>query len=103
VFHHYRQLIALRKQYPVLVHGRYELLLPDHPHVFAYLRDDGVRRVLVLCNFSGQHQDLSLCDLPDMTGAQWLIGNVSQHEAQANATQLAKWQGHAWIQLHAGN
>jgi oligo-1,6-glucosidase len=103
VFHHYRQLIALRKQHPVLVRGRYELLLPDHPHVFAYLRDDGIHRVLILCNFSGQAQDLPVSDLPDMTGAQWLIGNVPMQEGLANWTQLAPWQGHALIQLHAGN
>ncbi len=51
MFHHYRQLIALRKQEPLLVHGRTEMLLPEHPHVVAYMRtiDSDSARLLVLC------------------------------------------------------
>ena len=54
VFHHYRRLIALRRELPVLVHGRYELLLPDHPRLYAYTRTLGEERLLVVCNFSAE-------------------------------------------------
>jgi oligo-1,6-glucosidase len=36
VFHHYRRLIALRKELPVVVHGVYAPLLPDHPVAAQY-------------------------------------------------------------------
>ena len=52
VFHHYRRLIALRQQHPVIVEGRHALLLPDHPQIYAYTRTLGAQRLLVVCNFS---------------------------------------------------
>ena len=96
VFHHYRQLIALRKQHPVLVCGRYELLLPDHLHLFAYLRDDCQTRVLVLSNFSGQFQRLPMTDLPSIHGATPLIGNLPFAEWQMAPDTLAAWETRAW-------
>ena len=71
VFHYYRQLIALRKAQPVLVHGRYQLLLAEHPEVYAYLRTLGDERWLVLCNFYG---GTPVLDLPYQV-AQRVIGN----------------------------
>nr|WP_315428522.1 alpha-glucosidase [uncultured Albidiferax sp.] len=71
VFHYYRQLIALRKAQPVLVHGRYELLLAEHPEIYAYLRTLGGERWLVLCNFYG---GTPVLDLPYQV-AQRVIAN----------------------------
>ncbi|MDZ5457548.1 alpha-glucosidase C-terminal domain-containing protein [Azohydromonas lata] len=61
VFHHYRRLIALRRALPVVVHGRYELLLPEHAQIYAYLRTLGEERLLVVCNFS---RATPRCELP---------------------------------------
>jgi len=96
VFHHYRQLIALRKRHAVLVHGRYELLLPAHPHLFAYLRSDGQQRLLVLCNFSGQFQRLPLAQLPSLKGAVPLIGNLPFDDWQMASDTLAAWEARAY-------
>ncbi|MFM8691960.1 MAG: alpha-glucosidase [Limnohabitans sp.] len=96
VFHHYRRLIALRKTLPVLVHGRFELLLPRHPHLLAYLRDDGHTRLLVLCNFSGQFQPLEGLALPDRSGAQALIGNLPSEEWALAPHTLAAWEARVW-------
>ena len=52
VFHHYRKLIALRKANPVMVYGRYELILAEHREIYAYTRTLGDDRLLVICNFS---------------------------------------------------
>ena len=38
VFEHYRRLIALRHADPVVTDGDFELLLPDHPSIWAFLR-----------------------------------------------------------------
>ena len=51
VFHHYRQLIELRKTDPLVTTGRYELLDRDHPAVFAYLRRGEDEALLVVNNF----------------------------------------------------
>ena len=54
VFHHHRQLIALRKAHPALVHGSYTDLDPAHPQVFAYERVLGDTRMLVAINWNDQ-------------------------------------------------
>lgn len=52
IFWHYRRLIALRKELPIIVEGRYAPLLEDHPAVMAYTRTLGDQRLLVVGNFT---------------------------------------------------
>ena len=54
VFACYQTLIRLRKELPVLVNGTYEPLLEEDRHLFAYRRDNGENRLLVVCNFFGE-------------------------------------------------
>lgn len=56
VLHHYRRLIALRKTYPVFADGDYRCLTPDHPAIWAYLRQSEHGRLLVIANFSAEEQ-----------------------------------------------
>jgi len=53
VFNYYKALIGLRKEYPIFVDGRFELLAPEHPQIFAYTRTTEEDQLLVICNFSG--------------------------------------------------
>lgn len=58
VLHDTRRLIALRRQMPALLHGRYRLLLPAHPQIWAYAREHGGQRAVVLLNFGATPQAL---------------------------------------------
>ena len=60
VFHYYRRLIALRKTYPVFVHGDFTLLEPDHPSLFVYRRRLARQSLLVICNYGGGETAWSL-------------------------------------------
>ncbi|OAN10208.1 alpha,alpha-phosphotrehalase [Exiguobacterium undae] len=53
VFYHYQKLIQLRKRYDVLTNGRYHLLTPDDPSLWAYERTTDDEQLLVLSNFYG--------------------------------------------------
>ena len=53
VLHHYRHLIALRRDEPLLQHGEYRLLLAEHSQVWAYLRQGDGECLLVINNFYG--------------------------------------------------
>ena len=65
VLNHFRQLTALRKEHLTLVYGDYELLLPEHDAVYAYLRRfEGVTLGVVM-NFS--EHEVSV-ELPEMSG-----------------------------------
>jgi oligo-1,6-glucosidase len=73
VFHHYRRLIELRHTDEVVVDGRFELLLPDHPTVWAFTRtlDDVV--LLVLANLTGDQVVLEPSDVPELAGSEVLL------------------------------
>ncbi|AGT32062.1 trehalose-6-phosphate hydrolase [Geobacillus genomosp. 3] len=51
IFYHYKRLIEMRKQYDIITTGRYELLLADDPHLFAYMRHGDGEKLLVVNNF----------------------------------------------------
>ena len=79
VFHYYQKLIKLRKEYEIIVYGKYELLLPDDEHIFAYVRTLGNQKLLVVCNFSKAEQKF---DFTGYENAKVLIsnydGNISE-------------------------
>lgn len=60
IYYHYKELISLRRHFPVIIHGQFELLEPDHPEVFAYRRWDDDVSLLVLCNFFGKTTAFSI-------------------------------------------
>jgi trehalose-6-phosphate hydrolase len=60
VFYHYQKLIQLRKEVDLIVTGDFELLLEDHPQIFAYVRRDGDRALLVVNNFYAEETTFSL-------------------------------------------
>lgn len=83
VFHHYRRLIALRHEDPVVALGDFTMLLPDHEHVYAFTRSlDGVT-LTVLGNFSGTLQEVGLDEDP----GELILSNYS-----APATALRPWE-----------
>ena len=52
ILHYYRLLIQLRKENPIIVYGRYELILDADEQVYAYTRTLPDDRLLVILNFS---------------------------------------------------
>lgn len=54
VLNFYKKLIRLRKDNPLFVYGTYELLLANHPKLFAYTRSLGNRKAIVINNFSNK-------------------------------------------------
>ena len=73
VYNFYRRLIRLRKEYPVFVDGKFELLLPDDEQIFAYTRTDGDNQMLVIANFTGETAQCPAWK--EWEGAQTLIHN----------------------------
>ena len=76
VFHYYQKLIALRKQYPIIVYGKYELLLPEDENLFVFTRELDDEKLLVVCNFSEQKQNFTVPE--GFRGAKCLISNVER-------------------------
>lgn len=52
IFYYYKKLIELRKKHEIIVYGTYDLILEDHPSVFAYIRKWKDEELLVIANFT---------------------------------------------------
>ncbi len=83
VWHYYRRLIALRKQLPVLVEGRYALLQPEDPNVYAYTRALGGEVLLVVCNFTPHEQAFVLPAHVAFETQELLIANYAVNAADS--------------------
>ena len=85
VFHYYRKLIELRKQYSVFRDGSFTLLCPEDEKIFAYTRDAGAAHMLIVCNFSA---DTVPFEIPgEYQTARKLIGNY-----EGTAQQLRPYE-----------
>ena len=58
VYNYYRKLISLRKEYPIIVNGDFELVGEDDTAVFAYLRHWKDQILWVACNFTDRMQKI---------------------------------------------
>jgi oligo-1,6-glucosidase len=77
IFYYYQKLIRLRKSMPAVVYGRYDLILPEHPQIYAFTRTFDPERLVVMLNFSPETAVFELpAAIPD-AGAQLLIGNYA--------------------------
>ena len=77
VFYYYQKLIALRKQYEIIIEGVFEGLLNDDENIYAYQRVLGDQKLVVACNFSEKEVP---CTLFDGKEGQELISNYKFHK-----------------------
>ncbi len=74
VFHYYKKLIALRKQTPIMVYGKYEPLFEDSEEWFVYTRTLENEKLLVVCSFTDQETTFTIPE--EFAGAELLIANM---------------------------
>lgn len=82
IFNYYRKLIQLRKELPVLTDGKFTMLDMDHNQIFAYLRDNGENKLLVVCNFYGNTVDYAVSEKAE--DLELLIGNYTEENMQTD-------------------
>ena len=71
VFHYYQRLVGLRHTHPVVVYGVYDIILEDHPQVYAFTRTLEGERLVVLLNFSGERPEFELPGACTRAGGSW--------------------------------
>ena len=81
VFHYYKKLIALRKENPIMVYGKYELLLEDSEELYVYTRTMDTEKLLVVCSFVDYEVKFQLPE--EFRGAQCLISNMENDYTKA--------------------
>jgi oligo-1,6-glucosidase len=87
VYAHYRRLIRLRHELPVVALGDFTMLLPHDDRIYAFTRALGNDRLLVVCNVSGEPARIDTL-LPEAVGAELVLGNLPV----ADPAVLAPWE-----------
>ena len=82
VFHYYQKLIALRKKYPIIVYGTYELLLADSEELYIYTRSLGEQKLLTICNFTEKTLEYTLPEGFAGEGTEVLISNYGRESVR---------------------
>jgi oligo-1,6-glucosidase len=100
VFEHYRALIALRHTEPAVTDGTFELLLPEHPTIWAFTRRSRDTELLVAANFSGDPVTTELPVEAGWAGAEVALASDPARAAGPTLTPadltLAPWESVIW-------
>ncbi|WP_305082319.1 glycoside hydrolase family 13 protein [Oscillatoria sp. FACHB-1407] len=75
IFAYYQELIRLRKTNPVIIYGKYHLILDDDPAIYAFTRTLDRDRLLVILNFTKTNPVFVLPDHLSTTDPVLLIAN----------------------------
>ena len=100
VFHYYQKLIALRRTSPdrdLIVYGKYRLILPEDPRLFAYTRALGNKTLLTVCSLSGEPADFAPPAALAGKTARLLISNWEAAPAAPAAMTFQPWQAAVWV------
>jgi oligo-1,6-glucosidase len=89
VLHHYRRLIALRHDEPVVANGDFTMLLADDPQVYAFTRRLGDAELLVVVNVSSRPAAADVPDAAAWARAELLLSNVA---SDASSLVLEPWE-----------
>jgi oligo-1,6-glucosidase len=92
VFHHYRRLIELRHRLPVVVDGRFELLLAEDERLWVFTRTTSDEVLLVVANCSSEPAPVDWSALPDVSGGELLLGTHERCETPHAERALRAWE-----------
>lgn len=88
VFYHYQKLIQLRKQYEIITDGNYQLILADHPEIFAFVRNAHNEKLLVINNYYGSETTFELPCEVDVEGYNGEILLSNYPDSSPNAAKI---------------
>lgn len=81
ILHHYRKLIQLRKEYPIISLGKYEPYLKENKTIFAFKRKYENEEMIVLNNFFCTESKIFINDIDSY---EILLSNYDECEKQEN-------------------
>ncbi|MBF6977598.1 alpha,alpha-phosphotrehalase [Aerococcaceae bacterium zg-BR22] len=90
IFYTYKKLIALRKKFPIIIWGSYELIETEE-NVFAYIRHFNDDKLYVIANFS----ELEVFYTLPIHGGELLISNYANRERNIQDTKLQPYEAFA--------
>ena len=97
VFWHYRDLIQLRREHEVIVHGNFELLLNDHPTIFAFQRTWKTQRLIVLLNFAAEISSFQESDVYLLGKMRLLLANYPVFTPSTDQIKLQAFEARVYF------
>ncbi|MGG4342195.1 alpha,alpha-phosphotrehalase [Paenibacillus lautus] len=102
IYHHYRKLIEMRKNIPVMTDGEYARLDEGHPEIYAYARRNKKQTLVVISNFSDRDVSFELpekkiVNLTEIRTAQLLIGNTTEEPELTPTVALRPYASYMWL------
>ncbi|KYG67426.1 glucohydrolase [Bdellovibrio bacteriovorus] len=93
IFNFYRRMIQLRKEHAVFVYGTYELVMPEHSQIYAYVRNLNGEKVLVICNMTARPAEGVVHEV-SLSGAQTLLTNKTPRTWSDSGVNLEPFEAH---------
>jgi oligo-1,6-glucosidase len=90
VLNHFRKMAKLRNENLVLIYGKYQILQPEHPTVYAYTRKYENEEWLVLLNFSDSKSKFTSTEIDRI--AETKINNYQLNPLDGNTIELQPYQ-----------
>ncbi len=76
ILHFYKKMIKLKKEHELFTYGTYDLLLSDHPQIYAYTRTLEEEKVVILANLTGEAAQMNESLPFAVTSSQLLLANI---------------------------
>lgn len=89
LFYYYQKLISLRKEYDVLIDGKFNLLLKHNKNIFSYTRELDGKMMLIISSFSCK----TLKNPLDVSSYKLLLSNYSE----INDKELKPYEARVYI------
>lgn len=96
-FYYYQKLIELRKKHEIIVYGGYDLILEDHPEIFAYTRSLGDEKLIVVCNFYGNEPRFELPQDIHFRDFELLISNYDVSDGAITNLKLRPYEARVYL------
>ncbi|MFG1732828.1 alpha,alpha-phosphotrehalase [Paenibacillus sp. 843] len=102
IYHHYRKLIEMRKNIPVITDGEYVRLDEGHPEIYAYARTNKEQTLVVISNFSDRDVSFELPEkmkdnLTESRLVQLVIGNTTEEPKLMPTVALRPYASYMWL------
>lgn len=91
IFKHHQALIQMRKKYDIITYGDYQLLLENHPKVFAYKRHWQEQSFIVISNFYAEEVTVNL-PIDQIENAQILLSNYPDSDVKSSNLKLRPYE-----------
>jgi oligo-1,6-glucosidase len=97
IYHYYRKLIQLRKEHPIIVHGRYDILVPEDESIYVYTRTLESQKLLVLLNFTDEEQGFAVPVELQGKKNEILISNYEAGEGYGSVISLRPYEATVYL------